>query len=136
MLVTSTSWAKTKTLTATATDSSNNITMGYNTSDMTSVSNTTYNNKRIYNITGDVYSAKTIVIYAKDSSGNLGNKSVTIDKIDNTKPTITNIAKAKQTSGNLTTEKLTVTANDKNTILNAERFRSEKIYYKNHQYCT
>ncbi len=109
-------WAKTKILTITATDAFDFITIGLDKKDMLSIPKFNNQFQRIYNMVGDVYDSKTIKIYVKDGIGNTSTQDVTIDKIDNTKPTITDVAQ--NLSHDQKSIQITITANDINESLN------------------
>lgn len=59
---------------------------------------------RKYKFIGDVYSPKQAVALYKDGLGNVSSKEITLDKLDNTAPTITNVE--------IHNNKLKVTSND------------------------
>lgn len=111
-------WAKTKMVTATATDAFDIVNIGLDKNDMKRIPLENNAHKRIYQMVGDVYDPKTITIYANDGVGNVSTKDVTLNKIDNTRPTITNIAQS--LSSNRKTTTITITANDINTQLRKE----------------
>ena len=111
-------WSKNKLVTVTGTDEFGRLIIGVDKDDLVEVSNSTFNNKRIYNMTGDVYTDKTFTFYATDISGNLVFERVAIGKLDNTAPTITQISS--NISENKKTTTLTVQANDINTQLQKE----------------
>lgn len=71
---------------------------------------------RDYLFVGEAYETTTAMLYTKDGVGNLLAKKITIGKIDNTSPTITNITKTK--SEDITT--VTISANDRNEVLGKE----------------
>ena len=111
-------WAKTKTVTFKATDAGiGDVSIGFNKeSDYSKAAKVGNNYQKTYLFTGDVYTPVTGALYLKDGLGNSATIKVNITGLDNTIPTITNVTES--TSGsNL---KLTVTANDRNTILNKE----------------
>lgn len=110
-----TDWAKSKTLTVTASDLSGTTNVGLSTDDMPDIQKAPYNGTRTYTYSSDVYSPRTLTIYAQDSAGNLGQTTVTLDKIDTSPPTITS---ASQTGTGYHQAMVTVTANDINTKLN------------------
>lgn len=99
-------WSKEKNFTFTATDSGiGNISIAFNrTSDysLAEFKNNLYS--KSYKFVGDVYSSKTATLYCKDGLNNLSIQRVTIDKIDNTAPTIL--------SANIHNNKLLVQSND------------------------
>lgn len=109
-------WAKTKTVTATATDAFHNVSIGLDKEDITTGTNNSY--QRSYHMIGDVYDDKKIIIYAKDNAGNVSSNEVTLNKIDNTTPTITKIDQ--KLSNNKKSTTITITANDLNTQLKKE----------------
>ena len=106
-------WSKTKTVIASCSDSFDIARVGLTKSDMTELSK--YNCEKEYTMIGDVYKDKTVRIYTTDGAGNLAWKDVVIGKLDNTRPTITQI------TNNVSAGKmlLTVDANDINSKLNA-----------------
>ena len=59
---------------------------------------------REYEFTGDVYQPKELSVLYKDELGNTSIQKITIDKLDNTSPTITNVS--------IHNNKLTIEAND------------------------
>ena len=83
-------WSKEKKYTFTATDSGiGNVQIAFNDLtkyDVASVDGTTY--AREYKFVGDVYEPKEAVVYYKDELGNTSTQTITIGKLDNTKPTI------------------------------------------------
>ncbi len=110
-------WATSKILTLTGSDDYKYYSMGTSATDMIQVGNTTYNNQRKYEVTGDTYSQpRTIRFYAQDTAGNLSYKDYSISHIDNTKPTI-DLARVTIGHGSSTMQ---IVANDKNRILNEE----------------
>ena len=100
-------WAKTKNFTFKATDEGiGNVQIAFN--DISDLASATLNEsgeyEREYEFTGDVYSSKELSVLYKDELGNTTIQKVTIDKLDNTAPTITDT--------NIHNNKLTVEAND------------------------
>lgn len=72
--------------------------------------------KRNYRFVGDVYKEMQGVIYLKDGLGNTRTERITIGKLDNTSPTITNIEQIKEENGT----KIKITANDINDKIKEE----------------
>ena len=100
-------WAKSKNFTFKATDEGiGNVQIAFN--DIGDLQPATLNEnneyEREYEFTGDVYSPKELSVLYKDELGNTTIQKVTIDKLDNTAPTITDT--------NIHNNKLTVEAND------------------------
>ena len=114
----STNWSKNKQITYTATDQGiGGVQIGFNTQNDLAVAEKngdTYS--RTYNFVGDVYGTVTGALYLKDALGNITTQKVTISNIDNTAPTITNVAQS--VANNKRSSQITVTANDINTTLN------------------
>ena len=108
-------WARTKALTVKATDAFDIVNIGLDKKDIITIPKINNEFKRIYNMVGDVYDNKTIKVYVTDKVGNISIKDVTLNKIDNTKPTITNVQQ--NISENKKTTTITITANDINEKL-------------------
>ena len=72
--------------------------------------------KRNYRFVGNVYKEMQAVIYLKDGLGNTRTERITIGKLDNTSPTITNIEQIKEENGT----KIKITANDINDKIKEE----------------
>ena len=113
-------WAKEKILTIEGHDAFNTVNIGYSKTNMVTVSNSTYGNKRQYKLTGDLYDRNvTITYYGTDAVGNITIIKNTVTKLDATPPTIVSVSQIKQDLGNnFTNAKITVTANDINQKLN------------------
>ena len=100
-------WAKTKNFTFKATDEGiGNVQIAFN--DISDLQIATLNEsgeyEREYEFTGDVYSSKELSVLYKDELGNTTIQKITIDKLDNTAPSITNAS--------IHNNKLTIDAND------------------------
>ena len=108
-------WARSKVLTVHGYDAYKYYAIGINLSDMIQVGNEEYNNQRTYEVDEEAYGeGRTIRFYGQDKAGNLSYKDYTVQKIDNTKPTITG---ANLIHG-LHSTAVKVIANDINPILN------------------
>lgn len=108
-------WAKSKLVEVVATDLSNSISIGISKNDMMQIEETENRFIRTYQVTGDVYDGKNVTFYASDILGNLQSKQITINKLDNTSPTITKVEKQLATDKKSAT--ITVIANDINTTI-------------------
>ena len=109
-------WARSKVLTVHGYDAYKYYAIGISLSDMIQVGNDEYNNQRTYEIDEEAYGeGRTIRFYGQDKAGNLSYKDYTVQKIDNTKPTVTG---ADITPG-LHSTAVKVVANDINPNLNA-----------------
>ncbi len=104
-------WAKSKDFTFTATDYGiGEVQIAFNDIKdlkLAKVNENTFS--RDYKLTGDVYKSKQLSVMYKDGLGNISMQKITIDKIDNTAPTITN--------AELHNNKITITANDEHETL-------------------
>lgn len=80
--------------------------------------------KACYTFAEDNYGISEYSLYLKDGLGNAGKDIVKVGKIDNTKPTVTDVkGDVQDVTSDGTTKKaavVTITANDMNTKLNAE----------------
>ena len=85
-----TGWSKTKTLILKGSDTFNYVYLGIDNDDM-QLASTDGSGSRTYIFTGDTKNGKKIRFYGKDKVGNLSYIDYTIDKLDNTKPTINNL---------------------------------------------
>ncbi len=100
-------WAKTKNFTFKATDEGiGNVQIAFNDILDLQPANLSANGEyeREYKFTGDVYQPKELSVLYKDELGNTTIQKVTIDKLDNTAPSITNAS--------IHNNKLTIDAND------------------------
>ena len=117
-----TPWTKNKEYTVTSTDNgSGNVQVAFNDLNAFAYANASGNTyTRTYNFVGDVYQQVKAAIYVKDYLGNINTEYLYIDKIDNTKPTITadNKTTVRSSTANAYVAKFTINANDVNTILN------------------
>ncbi|MCI8291101.1 MAG: hypothetical protein HFJ25_02445 [Clostridia bacterium] len=99
-------WAKSKQITFSATDSGiGNVSIAFN--DIEDLALANFDGEkyyRNYEFVGDVYSSKQLSVLYKDELGNTSMQKVSINKIDNTAPTII--------SGRIHNNKLIMTAND------------------------
>ena len=104
-------WAKEKTFTFTAEDLGiGNVEIGFNdVNDYSPAVKDGNNYLKEYKFVGDAYSKVTASVYFKDGLGNITTQLVTLEKIDNTAPTITNAV--------LNNNVVHVTANDRHTTL-------------------
>lgn len=111
-------WSKTKEITISCTDNGvGGVQIGFNNEGAYKLAGKSGNTfSRAYTLTGDVYGSTVAAIYFKDSVGNDTTQFLTIYNLDNTAPTITDIAKAVGSTGRMN---LTVTANDYSSVLNA-----------------
>ncbi len=104
-------WAKSKDFTFTATDYGiGEVSIAFNDIEdlqLAKVNENTYS--RDYKFTGDVYKPKQLSVMYKDGLGNTSMQKITIDKIDNTAPTITNVEIHNNT--------ITITSNDEHETL-------------------
>ena len=80
--------------------------------------------KACYTFTEDNYGISKYILYLRDGLGNAGKEIVKVGKIDNTKPTMTEVkGDVQDITVDGTTKNsavVTITANDLNTKLNAE----------------
>ena len=85
-------WAKEKTFTFTAEDLGiGNVEIGFNdVNDYSPAIKNVKNYSKAYKFVGDAYSEVQASVYFKDGLGNITTQVVTLEKIDNTAPTITN----------------------------------------------
>ncbi len=99
-------WAKEKDFTFTAIDHGiGNIQIAFNDfSDYQLATKSENNYSRNYKFVGDIYSPTDANVYYKDQLGNVITQKVTIDKLDNTAPTITR--------ANFNNNKLLIESND------------------------
>lgn len=115
-LTTATGWTKNKAYRVVGTDGgSGTVNIGFNTTNdykLADVSGSSY--YRDYNLVGDVYGSVKVAVYLKDKVGNTTTKFLTVYNLDNTAPTITNIAVNNATVGSTV---LTVIAHDKHATL-------------------
>ena len=90
--VTDSEWAREKTFTFTAEDLGiGNVEIGFNdVSDYSLAVKDGNNYSKEYKFVGDAYSPVQASVYFKDGLGNITTQLVTLEKIDNTAPTITN----------------------------------------------
>ena len=90
--VTNSEWAKEKTFTFTAEDLGiGNVEIGFNdVNDYSPAVKSGNNYSKEYKFVGDAYSKVTASVYFKDGLENITTQLVTLEKIDNTAPTITN----------------------------------------------
>ncbi len=104
-------WAKSKEFTFEATDYGiGNISIGFNdVADYKLAEKNENTYTRDYKFVGDVYSPKNLNVFYKDELGNLKTQAITIDKLDNTAPTITEVR--------LNKNKLNITSNDRHELL-------------------
>ncbi len=105
-------WAKSKKFTFKAVDRGiGNVSIAFADIEDLKLANSMEENEyfRDYEFIGDVYTEKEISVLYKDELGNASIKKVTIDKLDNTAPTITNV--------NVHNNKLSIEANDRHEIL-------------------
>ncbi len=100
-------WAREKNFVFTATDHGiGNVQIGFNdVKDYSLAIQDGENFSKEYKLVGDVYAPREANVYYKDGLGNVSTKKITIDKLDNTAPTITNV--------NIHNNKLSVEANDR-----------------------
>ena len=116
-------WAKEKRYTFRATDSGvGNVSIAFNDLGeygVASIDGTTYS--REYKLVGDVYEPRQAVVYYKDELGNTKAKTITIDKLDNTGPTIT--------GASLTNNILTVMTHDRKEGVEGEGSGVAKYRY-------
>jgi len=104
--IVSNEWAKEKLFTFSSIDTGiGQVQIAFNDeNDYSLASNSGSSFIKEYKFVGDVYSPKKGIVLYKDGLGNVSSKEETIDKLDNTPPTITNAT--------LHNNKLEVTAND------------------------
>ncbi len=104
-------WAKSKDFTFTATDYGiGEVQVAFNDiKDLKLAKENENTYSRDYKFIGDVYNEKKLSVMYKDGLGNTSIQKITIDKIDNTAPTITNIE--------LHNNKITVTSHDEHKEL-------------------
>lgn len=104
-------WAKSKKFTFTSTDKGiGNVSIAFN--DIKDLSLAEFDGEkyfREYEFTGDMYSQKELSVLYKDGLGNSSMQKITIDKLDNTKPTIT--------GGSIHNNKVSIVANDRHARL-------------------
>ncbi len=86
-------WAREKNFVFTATDHGiGNVQIGFNDVNDYALANQEGDSfSREYKLVGDVYTPREANVYYKDGLGNVSTKKVTIDKLDGTAPTITNV---------------------------------------------
>ncbi len=103
-------WAREKNFTFTANDYGiGNVEIGFNdVNDYSLAIQDGENFSKEYKLIGDVYAPREANVYYKDGLGNVSTKKITIDKLDNTAPTITNV--------NIHNNKLSVEANDRHEV--------------------
>ena len=77
---------------------------------MTLVTNSTYNNQRVYTFNGDMYETNYVTVYALDSLGNLSYKTIQISDIDSALPNVNKV--------DINGKKITITADDLNSAMN------------------
>ncbi len=104
-------WAKSKNFTFTATDYGiGQVSIAFNDIEDLQLAKEDENTySRDYIFTGDVYKPKQLSVMYKDGLGNTSMQKITIDKIDNTAPTITNVEIHNNT--------ITITSNDEHETL-------------------
>ena len=100
-------WAREKSFTFTANDYGvGNVEIGFNNvNDYSLAIQDRENFSKEYKLIGDVYAPREANVYYKDGLGNISTKKITINKLDNTAPTITNV--------NIHNNKLNVEVNDR-----------------------
>ena len=100
------SWSKEKLFTAIATDTGiGEVQIAFNDESKYEIATKNGNEfSKTYKLVGNIYSPKQAIVLYKDGLGNVSSKEVTIDKIDNTAPTITN--------ANIHNNQLNITSND------------------------
>lgn len=84
-------WEKEKLFTFNCTDTGiGNVQIAFNNENEYALANSNgINFTRTYKFIGDVYSPKQAIVLYKDGLGNVSSKEITLNKIDNTSPTIT-----------------------------------------------
>ena len=104
-------WAKEKEFTFEAIDNGiGNVSIAFNNVEDYELANKLENTySRDYKFVGDVYEPTQARVFYKDELGNIRTQTITIDKIDNTAPAITN--------ARLNNNKLVITANDRHEML-------------------
>lgn len=118
--VDTTNWSKTKTLTLKGSDAFNYVYLGVDNNDMQLVS-TTGSGSRTYIFTGDSKNGVKIRFYGKDKVGNLSYIDYTIDKLDNTSPTINNLTLSNDCSN------VTVNASDEGSGIDGYAITSTNV---------
>ena len=110
-MATDSEWAKEKTFTFTAEDLGiGNVEIGFNdVNDYSLAVQDGTNYSKEYKFVGDAYSPVKASVYFKDGLGNITTQLVTLEKIDNTAPTITNVV--------LNNSVLNITAHDRHSTL-------------------
>ena len=109
--VTDNEWAREKTFTFTAEDLGiGNVEIGFNNvNDYSPAVKDGNNYSKEYKFVGNAYSPVQASVYFKDGLGNITTQVVTLEKIDNTAPTITNAM--------LNNNVINITAHDRHAIL-------------------
>ena len=109
--VTDSEWAREKTFTFTAEDLGiGNVEIGFNdVSDYSLAVKDGTNYSKEYKLVGDAYSPVQASVYFKDGLGNITTQVVTLEKIDNTAPTITNAS--------LNNNVVSLTSHDRHSML-------------------
>ena len=109
--VTDSEWSKEKTFTFTAEDLGiGNVEIGFNdVNDYSLATKDGTNYSKEYKFVGDAYSPVQASVYFKDGLGNITTQLVTLEKIDNTAPTITNAV--------LNNSTVSITSHDRHSTL-------------------